>query len=63
MSDSNLESRIKNKISELSIALKHVADTKDVKIIKDTYLKKYLKSLYSELKNISSVENKKILVN
>ena len=59
MSDSNLESQIKNKISELSIALEHVADTKDVEIIKDTYLKKYLKSLYSELKNITSAEEKK----
>ncbi len=61
MSDNNLESQINSKISELNEALETAANAKDIAIVKDTYLKKYLKSLYSELKNINSPEDKKSL--
>lgn len=59
MSGNNLESQIKGKISELTEALKSAAGAKDILAIKDTYLKKYLKTLYFELKTVSSPEEKK----
>ncbi len=61
MSINNLESQINCKITELSENLKSAANAKDISNLKDTYLKKYLRSLYSELKTIDSVEEKKNL--
>ncbi|MBQ2671420.1 MAG: phenylalanine--tRNA ligase subunit alpha [Clostridia bacterium] len=51
---------IENKKLELENSLKSAKDLKDVSSLKIEYLKKYVKSLYSELKN-ASAEGKKSL--
>lgn len=56
----NLEVNIENKKTELKKALEHAQDSKEVFALKNEYLKKYVKLLYSELKN-ASVEEKKTL--
>ncbi len=56
----NLESEIKNKTEAFKKALEHSKSQKDISLVKDEYLKKYIKFLYSELKNASS-EDKKTL--
>lgn len=59
MSDNNLEMQIKLKFAEFSEDMKNVKSAKDISAVKDTYLKKYLKLLYSELKSVGSSEKKK----
>lgn len=51
---------IENRKTELESLLKSAKDLKEVSSLKIEYLKKYVKSLYSELKN-ASVEEKKSL--
>ena len=57
----NLESEINNKISELEKTLNSSNSLNEVQSAKDEYLKKYVKSLYSELKKIDNPEEKKKL--
>ncbi len=57
----NLESEIKNKISELEKTLNSSNSLNEVQSAKDEYLKKYVKNLYSELKKIDNSEEKKQL--
>lgn len=52
---------IDSKLELLSNELEKVKNSKDLEAIKDSYLKKYVKSLYSQLKEISDVEEKKSL--
>ena len=55
----NLESEINDKISELKNGLDSSKSIKEVNQLKDEYLKKYVKALYSELKNVENPEEKK----
>ncbi len=50
-----------SKLELLSNELEKVKNSKDLEAIKDSYLKKYVKSLYSQLKEISDAEEKKSL--
>ena len=56
----SLEQDINSKKDLLEKALSNAKDIKDINSIKIEYLKKYVKSLYSELKS-ASVEEKKVL--
>lgn len=58
---SNLELDIKSKLDNFSNEIKEVKSSKDLNIIKDTYLKKYTKTLYASLKEVTSPEEKKSL--
>ncbi len=55
----NLESEISDKILELKNGLNSSNSIKEVNQLKDEYLKKYVKVLYSELKNVENPEEKK----
>lgn len=61
MSDNNLEAQIRIKIGELTEDIKNAASAKEISDVKDTYLKKYLRLLYSELKSVDSPQEKKNL--
>lgn len=52
---------IDSKLKLLSDELEKAKNLKDLEAIKDSYLKKYVKSLYSQLKQVSDVEEKKSL--
>ena len=52
---------IDSKLKLLSDELEKAKNLKDLEAIKDSYLKKYVKSLYSQLKQVSDVEEKKFL--
>lgn len=57
----NLELDIKSKLENFSNEIKAVKNSKDLNSIKDTYLKKYTKTLYTSLKEVTSPEEKKNL--
>ena len=58
---SNLELDIKSKLDNFSNEIKEVKSSKDLSTIKDAYLKKYTKTLYASLKEVTSPEEKKNL--
>lgn len=58
---SNLELDIKSKLDNFSNEIREVKSSKDLSTIKDAYLKKYTKTLYASLKEVTSPEEKKSL--
>lgn len=58
--NSDIIKDIENKKIELEKSLKIAQDLKEVSSLKIEYLKKYVKSLYSELKNVSAEEKKNL---
>lgn len=57
----NIKSKIESKIKSFSVDSSKATNLKDVVSLKNEYIKKYVKELYSKLKQVSDPEDKKNL--